>query len=87
MDFQKHLHLKIVLLTVFCGSEKDPIPLPTLGDGNHNAEYQVLDEENTESRNETPASWGSEQFKKKKKVRVTFIYGESHSEIQTLGIL
>ncbi|RVW48070.1 Solute carrier family 35 member F1 [Vitis vinifera] len=53
---KKHLHLKIVLLTVFCGSEKDPIPLPTLGDGNHNAEYQVLDEENTESRNETPAS-------------------------------
>ncbi|RVW47998.1 Solute carrier family 35 member F1 [Vitis vinifera] len=52
----KLLHLKIVLLTVFCGSEKDPIPLPTLGDGNHNAEYQVLDEEGTESRNETPAS-------------------------------
>ena len=67
MDFQKHLHLKIVLLTVFCGSEKDPIPLPTLGDGNHNAEYQVLDEEVTESRNETPASWGSEQLKKIKK--------------------
>ncbi|CBI30275.3 uncharacterized protein LOC100256364 isoform X1 [Vitis vinifera] len=43
-------------LVIYSKTEKDPIPLPTLGDGNHNAEYQVLDEENTESRNETPAS-------------------------------
>lgn len=43
-------------LVIYSKTEKDPIPLPTLGDGNHNAEYQVLDEEVTESRNETPAS-------------------------------
>lgn len=43
-------------LIIYSKTEKDPIPLPTLGDGNHNAEYQVLDEESTESRNETPAS-------------------------------
>lgn len=43
-------------LIIYSKTEKDPIPLPTLGDGNHNAEYQVLDEEGTESRNETPAS-------------------------------
>ncbi|KAJ9695137.1 hypothetical protein PVL29_010571 [Vitis rotundifolia] len=43
-------------LVIYSKTEKDPIPLPTLGNGNHNPEYQVLDEESTESRNETPAS-------------------------------
>ncbi|KAA8518595.1 hypothetical protein F0562_016069 [Nyssa sinensis] len=58
VDWLYYLSFSIVAvgLIIYSKTEKDPVPLPVLEDGNFNAQYQVLNEESADSRNEAVAS-------------------------------
>ncbi|XAR64661.1 hypothetical protein NMG60_11008425 [Bertholletia excelsa] len=57
VDWLYYLSFVIVVvgLLIYSKTEKDPANVPPLDGGNQNAEYQILTEENAESRNATDA--------------------------------
>ncbi|XWS66701.1 hypothetical protein CRYUN_Cryun05aG0223500 [Craigia yunnanensis] len=46
----------VIGLVIYSLTEKDPVPTPLLEDGNHSIQYQVLNDENVASRNESLTS-------------------------------
>uniref|UniRef100_A0A5B7BD91 Putative solute carrier family 35 member F1-like isoform X1 n=1 Tax=Davidia involucrata TaxID=16924 RepID=A0A5B7BD91_DAVIN len=58
VDWLYYLSFAIVVvgLVVYSKTEKDPVPVPALEDGDLNGQYQVLSEESADSRNEAMAS-------------------------------
>lgn len=56
VDWLYYLSFAVVIigLVIYSVTEKDPAPLPTLEDGNSNAEYQALTEESEASRDHQP---------------------------------